>query len=270
MPFVNVEGVKLHWEVAGAGHPVLFLHGHTLDHRLWDDQVESLASSYTVLRADLRGHGSSDAPKTGYSWVHYAADVRGMVKALGYRRVSIVGHSLGGVAGIEIAITSPDMLTTLTLVGSGLGGQRYSGGTEINARKRALVRAEGVSEKFVRTAIFGTLYEGTPDYQGKQARLRAMISAWSAASWLDETRHPEPARPQIERLAEIRAPTLVMVGEHERDDFHAIAQRLSRDIPVVRKTVLPEAGHHPPMENPSAFNDALLDFLNGAVGKALA
>ena len=270
MPCANVNGGTLAYEVSGGGHPVAFLHGHTLDRRLWDPIAAYLSLSYTVICVDLRGHGRSAVPETGYAMADYAADLLGLVDLLGYRRVSLVGHSLGGIIAIELALTHPDRFTTMTLVGTGLGGfQHPEESRAMTERKKSLVRTEGVSEKFVRTAIYGTLYEATPDYAGKQAKLREMISGWSGAQWKDAATYPPPAKPQRDRLSEIKAPTLVAVGEHDRADFHAIANELAKGIAVVRKAIVPEAGHLAPLENPEAFGHILLDFLNGAVGKAL-
>lgn len=270
MPCADLDGVRLYYEVAGRGHALVFIHGHSLDCRMWDDQVGPVAQSYAVVRYDVRGHGKSAAPPTGYSLSHYARELRLLLDHLGIRRPSVVGLSMGGTIAIEYALTYPDRLETLTLVDTGLNG--FEDGTTFMRqmeKRKALVRREGVGEKFVRATMMSELFRGLRRVPEKGALARAMVAGWSGASWVDTATYPKPERTQAERVGEVRVPTLVVVGQEDGARFHRIAEHITRRIPVVRKAVIPAAGHIPPMENPEAFNDALLDFLGGAVGKAL-
>jgi 3-oxoadipate enol-lactonase len=88
-----------------------------------------------------------------------------------------------------------------------------------------------------------------------------MIADWSA--WQFANRDPENTSIQaVERLGEVRAPTLVVVGERDQPDFHAVANELARGIPLARKVVAPGAGHMVPMEARQEFNDLVIEFLD--------
>ncbi len=271
MAYADVDAVRLYHEVAGGGHPVVFIHGHSLDCRLWNGQMDRVSRSYTTVRYDLRGHGRSEAPETGYSLAHYARELRGLLDRLGLRRASLVGLSMGGNIAIEYALTYPDLLTTLVLVDTGLVGFEDDGrSATMMAKRRALVRREGVGETIVRASMMSLSRKGVRWDPKTRALVREMVAGWSGASWLDTSAYPRPEHTQAERVHEISVPTLVMVGQRDGRRFHRIAALLASRISVMRKFVLPDAGHLPPLENPEAFNDGLLDFLGGAVGKSLA
>ena len=270
MPFATLNGVRIHYEVAGSGHPVVFLHGHCLDSRMWQGQVAAIAGSYTVVTCDLRGHGLSDAPATGYSRAHYVEELYQLVLHLGLTKPSLAGHSMGGGIALEFALSHPERISTLVLVDTGLEGLSYlKNFSEVVSNQKALLRKEGVSQKFLRVALISPLFDGVRSQPEKLALARSMISTWSGASWLDDAAYPTQPRPHIDRLGELRVPTLVAVGERDSESFREIAAVLAEEILVVRKAIVPQAGHLAPLENPEAFNDILLDFLSGAVGKAL-
>ena len=270
MPFASLNGVRIYYEVAGAGHPVVLLHGHGLDSRLWRGQTPALSGSYTVVTYDLRGHGRSQAPAAGYSRAHYAEELHQLILHLGLTKPSLVGHSMGGGIALEYALLHPERVSTLTLVDTGLEGFSYSENfSEGVAKQKRLLREEGTSQKFLRVALISPLFDGVRRQPESLALVRSMLTAWSGASWLDETVYPSPSKLHIERLEELRAPALIAVGESDTESFHEVAAMLAERLLVARKAVVPEAGHLAPLESPGAFDDILLDFLGGAVGKAL-
>ena len=270
MPFAILNGVRIHYEVAGSGHPIVLLHGHCLDSRMWQGQVAAIASSYTVVTCDLRGHGLSDAPATGYSVANYVEELYQLVLHLGLTKPSLAGHSMGGGIALEYALRHPERISTLALVNSGLEGFSYlEDFSEVVFKQKALLRTEGLSRKFLRVALIGPVFDGVRGQPEKLDLARSMISTWSGASWRDNAVYQPSPKPHIDRLGELRVPTLVAVGESDAESFREIAAVLAEKILVVRKAIVPQAGHLAPLENPDAFNDILLDFLGGAVGKAL-
>lgn len=270
MPFANVNGLKLHYEVAGSGHPIVLVHGHALDSRMWREQVPALSRLYTVVTCDLRGHGKSEAPESGYSRAHYAEDLHRLIACLGLSKPSVVGHSMGGGVALEYALRHPQRLATLTLVSSGLEGLGPSPSmAQVVAKQKEVVRREGVSAKFLRAALISPLFDGVRKDREKLALVRRMLSEWSGASWRDPTVYPTPPTPHAKRLGELRVPVLVVTGEREPPGFHEAAEALAKGITVVRTAQAPGAGHLSPLETPDAFNDTLLDFVGGAAGKAL-
>lgn len=270
MAYVTLGGLRIFYHMAGSGHPVVFVHGHGLDSRMWEGQMAGLARLYTVVRYDMRGHGQSEAPPTGYTRAHLAAELFGLVNALGFTKPSIVGHSRGGTVGLEYALAHPDRISTLTLVGSSVEG--YYTQEEIAwtiEKERALLLREGVSERFVRAALLSPIYAGIKRQPDKLPLLKSMIGAWSGADWRDRTAYTPPPRLQIERLQEVNVPVLVAVGEHDLRLFHEIAELFCGAFRVARRATVPGAGHMAPLEAPEALNDILVDFIGGAAGKAL-
>ena len=112
MPEVKNGDVTLYYEDEGSGSPVLLIHGHTLDRRLWDPVVPFLLDAgLRVLRFDLRGHGRSSRPDFGYHPSHHAADMAAVLDTAGVDPAVGVGHSIGGAVLLEAAVTMPQRLT---------------------------------------------------------------------------------------------------------------------------------------------------------------
>lgn len=270
MPFANLNGVRIRYEVAGAGHPIVLIHGHALDCRLWREQVGPLAPYYTLVRYDIRGHGQSEAPPAGYSRPHYAEELRALVEHLGLTRPSLVGHSMGGGIALEYALRYPTRMSTLSLVCTGLEGASYPESlSQVVAKQKGVLRREGKSAKFLRAAVISSLFDGVRRKPEKLALVKSMLADWSGANWLDDTVYPTPLKLHVERLGELKVPVLVVLGEKDGETFRHAADTLVRGITVVRSAIVPDAGHLAPLENPEAFNDILMDFVGGAAGKAL-
>ncbi|MDQ2960368.1 MAG: alpha/beta fold hydrolase [Candidatus Dormibacteraeota bacterium] len=103
----------IYYDTAGAGDAVVFLHGVTLDRRMWSDQVAALASRYRCISVDRRGHGRSQALTPGYDPI---GDLEAVLAHAGVTRCSLVGHSLGGWDAIRLAHRLPDVVGSLVLV----------------------------------------------------------------------------------------------------------------------------------------------------------
>ena len=137
--FVDVGGTSLYYEVAGAGAPVVLVHGFGLDRRMWDEQVDVLAERFTVVRYDLRGFGRSNAERVEF-WP--TEGLRALLDFLKVERATLVGLSLGGIVAADFASEHPERVERLVLVGSGLRGDRQPPDEKSMAAYRAL-GAEG-------------------------------------------------------------------------------------------------------------------------------
>ncbi len=123
--FADVNGIRLYYEIAGSGHPLVFIHGFTLDTRMWDDQFEVFAQHYRVLRYDARGFGKSTLPTSEpYS---PAEDLRALMKYLGIEHAHIIGLSMGGLIAVDFAVTYPESTDTLIPVDAALSGYQWQG-----------------------------------------------------------------------------------------------------------------------------------------------
>jgi 3-oxoadipate enol-lactonase len=264
MPHASTNDIATFYEEAGHGPPVVLIHGHTLDLRLWDGQVAPLVDAgYRVVRYDVRGHGQSEAPVTGYTYQNYSLDLRDLLDRL---KIDVPAHlvalSMGGGIALQFALDHPQRIASLVLVDSTVPGFDYS--PEYADAIEELVRvarSEGPRTALDQVWLPHPLFDGIRRFPDRFDFLKSIVLAYPARDYLDETEYPQPQWQVIDRLNEIRAPTLVLVGEQDLPDFRLLAEILAANISTAREEVIPDAGHLPNLEQPHAFNDALLRFL---------
>jgi 3-oxoadipate enol-lactonase len=270
VPHLNTNGIDTYFEdsaLAGAsGPPVVLIHGHSVDLRLWDEQVPVLtAAGYRAIRYDVRGHGRTMVPPTGYTWENYAADLADLLDQLGVDAAHVVGLSMGGGIALQFALSAsggPARVLSLALVDSALPGFTYS--EEFSREIEALVaavRTDGPRAAFERLWLTHPLFDGLRRFPDRFRRMREMVLAFPAADYREGAVAAGYVPAVIERLHEIGAPTLVLVGEMDVPDFHLVADILAENLPQARKVVLPDCGHVAPLEQPDTFNEALIAFL---------
>jgi 3-oxoadipate enol-lactonase len=270
MPFATTGDIETNYEdenpqAASAPRetPVVLIHGHSADLRLWEPQVGPLlGAGYRVVRYGVRGHGRSTVPPTGYSWEHYQADLRALLHHLRLERVHLAGISMGGAIALQFALEEPGRAASLALLDSALPGFSYSPEFEDDVeRLRAAVRAQGPRAALERIWLTHPIFDGVRRHPKAFAVLRRMVLDYAAADYLDDAEYPAPEQPAIDRLHEVQAPALVVVGGLDLPDFLIIADILAENLPRARKLVVPDAGHLPNLERPDAVNEALLSFL---------
>src|ERR1700681_3125925 len=105
--FANVNGVRLHYLVAGKGDPVVLLHGYAETSHMWLPLIAKLADKHAVIAPDLRGFGESSAPPDGYTKAAMAQDIHALVKSLNYDRIRLVGHDIGLMVAYAYAAQYP-------------------------------------------------------------------------------------------------------------------------------------------------------------------
>lgn len=277
MPFATTGDIETYYEDEGRTPPsarretpAVLIHGHSADLRLWEPQTEALlGAGHRVVRYDVRGHGRSSAPVTGYGWQDYVADLRGLLDHLSIERAHLAGISMGGGIALQFTLEEPGRVASVALLDSSLPGFTYSPEFQEDIeRLRQAVRAEGPRAALARHWLALPLFDGVRRYPERFAALERMVLDFPAADHLDETEYAPPDRPPIERLDEIRAPALVVVGETDLTDFLIIADILAENLPRTRKVVVAGAGHLPNLERPEEVNAALLSFLAAVEGEA--
>jgi 3-oxoadipate enol-lactonase len=254
----DVNGTQLYYEVAGTGDTVVFIHGLGADRRVWDAQFAVFAEHYRVLRYDVRGHGKSAVP-TSERYSH-ADDLKALLNNFGIVRAHLIGQSMGGEIALNAALNYPECVRSLVLVDSALGGYQWS--DEWNASWMPIFTAAITQGKagILELVLKHPLLAFTMKNPAVNPLLTQIMSEYSAWHFLnaDPVQHPEP--PATQRLDQVRVPTLIIVGEHELPDFHAIAAKL-KQILGSTCTVLEGYGHVVPMEAPNRFNELVLEFL---------
>jgi 3-oxoadipate enol-lactonase len=255
--FADVNGTRLYYEIAGSGHPLVLIHGNTLDTRMWDDQFEVFAQQYRVLRYDVRGFGQSALPTTG-PYAHNA-DLRALLTFLHIDHAFILGLSMGGGIAIDFAVTYPDATDALIPVDAVLGGYQMAQGNPSDGARAHAGQAGIPAGKrlWLQHPLFAPAYE----HPTVAVRLTQMVETYSGWHFVNANpvRRTEP--PAIQQLDTMRVPTLIVVGERDLFDFHHIAETLARRIPGAKKVVMPGVGHMANMEDPQGFNALILEFL---------
>ena len=254
-------------DVAGGGPTVVLLHAGAGDRRLWDPQWPTLGKSFRTLRCDLRGFGDSPASSGPFS---NGGDVLELLDHHGVERAVIVGGSLGGRVAMEVAVEQPTRVAGLVLVSPALPGHDWSdqvrtfGDDEDDALGRGDVDA--AVELNLRMWFDGPGRAPAPARAVRRAAVgemqrRAFEVQLAAEGGADEDPLVEDLR---ERVREISAPTVVVVGEHDVSDFHAIGAHLVDTLPAARLVVASDTAHLPNYERPEAFDPALVDALQRA------
>ena len=241
---------------------VVLLHDGLLDSRVWEKQIEIFARYHTVIRYDRRGYGRSEAPSRTFS---DSEDLRHLLRSLGVRGAHLVGMSNGGRVALDFTLEYPNVVDSLVLVGSSLGGYEFS--EEVRnkvATTLSAVRTEEMPKAmclwledshWAPTARENALIRDRlmPILEESLLQLRSM----SVGKFLIPL-YP----PAIMRLSEIRVPTLVIVGERDLPDNQEIANLLHEGIHDSSKEIIEGAGHMVNIEKPQRFNRIVLDFLS--------
>jgi pimeloyl-ACP methyl ester carboxylesterase len=253
---VPIDGGHLRCEMAGHGEPLVFVHGFSLDRRMWEPEAAALARTRRVVTYDLRGFGASTVPTSRYA---HTDDLVALCDALELGAVDLVGLSLGGGIAIDCALAHPERVRRVAVIDSTLGGWKWSPGGGPDFRSWKIGRTDGLGA--ARAAwLADPMFARTLAGPGAE-RLRALVGDYSGWHWLndDPVRRLDP--PAVERLGEIRVPLLSLVGEHDLGDFHAMAQKLEREAGAHRR-VIRGAGHLATFDAPEACLAALTSFFN--------
>ncbi len=260
--FAQTNGARLYYEIVGDGEPLVLVHAGIADRRMWDGQLAAFAGRYRVIRYDLRGFGRSAMVEGPFS---HHEDLRALLGSLGIERAFLVGCSLGGRTIIDFALEHPGRVRALVLVGSAVSG--FEAGGDPPEQWEDLVAAdaagdlEQVSELEVQIWVDGP-YRG-PDRvdPGVRDLVRRMnlIALRNEELGVGDERQPEP--PAVNRLGEITVPTLVIVGDLDRQRTVSSADLLEESLPNERKVVTSGTAHLPNIELPEEFNRIVLGFL---------
>ncbi len=255
-----MNGKRLYYEVAGSGHPLVFIHGFSRDTRLWDDQFETFAKHYQVIRYDVRGFGKSALPTDeNDAW---SEDVKPLLDHLGIAHACVLGHSMGGWIATYFAQTYPEAPDALILADGGPPVVQLSQESAEFFRLVYDTAKESGIEAAKEIWHNGRVSEPAREKPEVARRLAEMLSDYSGWHWLNidgSASDPDPS--EVQQLGQIRAPTLIIIGERALEWQHARAETLERLIPNARKVVFPGIGHYVMMEDPDRFNETVLSFL---------
>ena len=234
---------------------VLLLHAGIADRRMWAPQVEALeAAGHRAIAPDLPGFGDAALTPPTVDYVSFAAELLDGPAA-------VVGCSFGGRIALELALARPDLVDRLVLVGAGLGSWDWSEAAEAGfTEEEAAIERGDLAAAAAQQARMWLAGDATPE-------VRELTEAMTLRSYEQQlpmegqVKTSWPERSAETRLAELAAPTLVVVGSEDVADIQMIAQKLADEIPGARSETVAGAGHLPGLERPDELNRLLLDFL---------
>ena len=251
MPKIDRDGIKLHYEVHGRGPALILTHGYSSTSAMWKEQIDALSKHHKLVLWDMRGHGQSDYPDdpSAYSEAHTVADIAALLDEVGARQAIVGGLSLGGYMSLAFYRVHPERVSALLIIDTGPGFKKD------DARAAWNQRARDTGDRFEREGLAVLT---------SASRERSSVSHRDASGLAHAARGMLTQRDArvIELLPDIRVPALVVVGADDAP-FLAASDYMAAKIPGATKLVIPAAGHAVNIDQPQAFIDGVLPFLDG-------
>jgi pimeloyl-ACP methyl ester carboxylesterase len=273
MPFLELNGLRFHYQQSGGGSDVVLIHGVTGDLSIWflSRTIQTLSAGHRVTAYDLRGHGYTDAPRSGYTSADHAADLLGLMDALGIDRAALVGHSFGGVIAAHAATVAPGRVTSAVFSDPYFPALRHledvsRWGHWQNFRAEA--ENAGVTLSDEHWYDLGRFFDQVMHLEGEDLRKFRQAVGLPGLNRLlrlgrttcgDDTK--VPAGLTTEKIESIDVPVLAVYGESS--PFLATAEYLAAHLPRCRTAIVPGAKHRAPEENAVVFVHVLKEFFDG-------
>ena len=268
MPTARVNGISLHYQEAGQGLPLVLVHEFAGEAASWQPQMRFFARRYRVIAYNARGYPPSDVPRdvAAYSQEQAAEDIRGVLDALGIAKAHVCGLSMGGYATLHFGLRHPDRALSLVVAGAGYGSvaaerDKFRQDSDATVKRFETDGMAQVAALYARGPTRVQFIDKDPD--GWQ-EFHDRLAAGSAEGHALTMRGVQMKRPSIYELEaqmkRLEVPTLIMTGD-EDDPCLEPAIFMKRAIRSSGLVVLPKSGHTINLEEPDAFNRAVLDFV---------
>ena len=270
MPTLSTDdGVRLYYEEAGSGAPVVFVHEFGGDHRSWEPQLRHFSRRYRCIAYNARGYPPSDVPEDfeRYSQARARDDIRCVLDTLGLQRAHVVGLSMGAFATLHFGMTYGYRATSITVAGGGYGSHpsQYRE-FQVQSKKNAeLIKRAGI-EGFVEAYGRGPqrVQLEIKDPRGFEEYLR-QFKEHSGLGAINTLLGVQARRPSfydlIAEMGHMDVPTLIMSGDEEEPCLE-VNLLMKRAIPSAGLAILPRSGHAINLEEPELFNRLLEDFFH--------
>lgn len=269
MPMIRADdGVALHYEEAGSGTPMVFVHEFAGDGRSWEPQIRFFSRRYRCIVYNARGYPPSEVPSDpkAYSQDRATDDIAAVIKGLGLEKPHVVGLSMGAFATLHLGLRYPEIARSLTAAGVG-----YGASPDKRAQFRAETDAAIARMREVGMPVFGQSYGRGPTrlvFEEKDPRGYAEFmtqlcehSTEGSALTMQGVQRERPSLFDLEAgFRKMTLPTFIIAGD-EDDPTLEPALYLKRVIATSALLVMPKCGHTMNLEDPDAFNRAVLDFV---------
>jgi 3-oxoadipate enol-lactonase len=264
MSHANVNGLSIHYRDTGAdGFPLVLAHGFTGNSRNWALTAPALRERFRLISPDHRGRGLSDKPtaREDYDLDLLADDLYRLLRGLGVESCYLAGHSMGGMVAQLLTLEHPEMVRALVLVDTAAELPRSLAAKERYQERQRLMK---MAEEEGMEAVFEEQLKAA----GPQVRENPLfVKTWreqflmtSSHAYTGGAHGMSTRRPVVDRLGEIKAPTLVICGEND-EPFLEASKLMHENIAGSELVIIPVCGHNPQIEAPAEFNRILAGFL---------
>jgi pimeloyl-ACP methyl ester carboxylesterase len=267
MPFLTSHGVRLYYEEAGEGVPVVFVHEFSGDHRSWEPQVRAFARRYRCITYDARGYPPSDVPAdpSQYSQDDAVADLIAVLDHLEIERAHLVGLSMGGFTVLHVGLRHPERARSLAIAGVGYGA---SPSPNPAWRPEVEALADFYAEDTVAAAAAHARAPGRIAFLVKDPRgwqeFADQLAQHPGVGASNTMRGVQGERPNLydlgAELGALAVPLLVICGDEDEPCLEP-ALFLKRTVPTAGLAVLPRTGHTVNLEEPDRFNQLVADLI---------
>jgi pimeloyl-ACP methyl ester carboxylesterase len=265
----TTDGIRLHYEEAGSGTPVVFVHEFAGDHRAWEPQIRYLSRSHRCVAFASRGYLPSDVPEAAeaYSQDLARADVIAIMDALKIEKAHIVGHSMGAYTALHVGIHHPDRCLSVSALGCGWGSKPED--REESARACEAIAAMFEKEPITSAAAQYARFPMRATFAAKDPRgfveFERMLAEHSGKGSALTMLNLQQKRPTLwdlkSQLEAFKLPLLVLVGDEDHPCLDG-SLFLKRTVPQAALVVVPRAGHTITLEEPAAVNAALSELFS--------
>jgi len=266
MSIISANGINIQYEVQGAGIPLILISGLGYPAWQWNRMLPYLTPHFQVITFDNRGVGGTDKPAGPYTAGLLAADTATLLDALGIPSAVVMGHSMGGFIAQELALSYPEKVNKLVLSSTNFGGPHH-----VPVTMEAMTALADVTSDPITRFKNGLVVSTAPGFAEKHPELIQEWLNWRITNPVDPAGYqaqmaiglaliPEAASFE-HRLPDIKVPTLILFGAHDKVVPPANADLLAAKISNNKVVILPDAGHFFPMETPEAASQAVIDFV---------
>lgn len=259
MPKIKVNNINMYYEVHGAGEPLVLISGFSGDHNAWQTVIEDFAKFYQVLIFDNRGIGETECPNEPYTTEMMADDTAELIKALGFKKVHVIGHSFGGCIAQNIAYKYPDIVKSVVLVSS-------PDKLNIRAVLYSEIRLNMMLAKVDNETIakFFTMVSWSKNYLSLPGKIDELVKQGAAPITLTGYKNQMHAATTFDSsswLNKIQTPCYIIGSDDDAIIGTEQFQNMAKIIPNSKYYCLNNVGHVPQGEKPEEFKRLVLDFL---------
>jgi pimeloyl-ACP methyl ester carboxylesterase len=268
MPYAHSGGVKLYYEEAGKGTPIVFVHEFSGDHRSWEGQMRHFSRRYRCIAYNARGYPPSQVPASVSSYSYMAAvdDIAAVMRHLGIGKAHVIGCSMGAYATLQFGLRYPRRALSLTAVSAGAG-------SDPRGREQFVKASEATARSLLADGLGPAMgkYRSAPNrIQLERKDPRAFeefferFAEHSPLGHANTLRGVQMRRPTLyslgARLARLKVPLHVVVGDEDETSLGP-GLFIKRACPAARLTIVPATGHVVNVEEPALFNRLTENFL---------